>query len=1101
MKQFDRRQALKLAGVATLTTVPAPSSGDTRGDYDKNVETQATFNLSNEHLTLPMSSSGKIQLETAEGKPLLYPLNFTSRLSIRVGGEGGTTYTNDEAGEDMSPYLTSESPEKLGPKESRTEWNLPEVTVERNIVLNGESAGISLTVSNSDSEPHTVDIRYLLDYQVDVQDGAPIFVNGEVYITEKKFDNPTFETYQTYDQIPEPELVGVGSSGAQLDRQDLVYWPDASDTVYNYTPDPNKQFYTPGENSFPESDSAGLLYWELGQLVSGEEQTVATNYGVGEPEDGDSIDELESAVQEFKQSMTSLLSTNVQLRAKAHAELYAEVGEEYADNLINYFAYEAGIIDSPDSIDDELFEPLQAQTEGLYTPNAGTLYNFFNEMFAAASPDEPIDSIEGTFEAYFRGTADGQSHKLLVNGQTIDELESNFVEDFEEITGSSLTELQNDPPEESTISSLIAIVEEKADIVSKRENELSTEIPEVIDASKNGEEVVTFGAQIQAAPTSAGSRSEVGTQVGFTLSVISVGMFVKLGGGTLIATGGLYTLSSAPTVTAGVYNSVSGAIAYLQQSAVHWQLMSTWQSLAQPVSSVSAKGVAKSLISGELLEVLGLSPEEIIEDYTGIEISVISGVEDAVALPIEVALEQAAEGYDNFGQSLDVIEVDADPVDAGDIENQSVEGTATVTVENQSNTPTIPRINPEQTAIRTAPVIGDLISSVPVSGTYVVPDEEIPEIPPGSQETIDLRFGMPTENNGPLGDFLGLYKLRVSMYPLYGGSTDSAIDNFQFVGLDLPDLDVNTLLSGQIGSGGVDSGTTSVQQGTDRAAFDMSYGVGNLDLHLYDDQNNHVGRNYQTGEYEVEIPGATTAGPDSSGDSNESIILDQPSGQYETEVVAVETGGDETTYSTDEAITPDLDPMVNVLPGVVDIYIRADIANTGDRTLIIKERTDTGQLTDVTVTPSTLTADTTADTIPASNIEISENDFQVSPGGEKQLTLSLSIPDDIAVGTYTGPLTVTSEEDTTENLLRVSIVNELLPLPGFDNPPKDIDDDGLYEDVDGDGEFDIFDVQALFDGLDSVPVQNNPAAFNFNDDDNPDEVTIFDVQGLFELLD
>ncbi len=43
-------------------------------------------------------------------------------------------------------------------------------------------------------------------------------------------------------------------------------------------------------------------------------------------------------------------------------------------------------------------------------------------------------------------------------------------------------------------------------------------------------------------------------------------------------------------------------------------------------------------------------------------------------------------------------------------------------------------------------------------------------------------------------------------------------------------------------------------------------------------------------------------------------------------------------------------------------------------------------------------------------------------------------------------------------------------------------------------------MQGLFNGLESDPVQNNPEAFNFNDDDNPDDVSIFDVQGLFELL-
>ena len=74
------------------------------------------------------------------------------------------------------------------------------------------------------------------------------------------------------------------------------------------------------------------------------------------------------------------------------------------------------------------------------------------------------------------------------------------------------------------------------------------------------------------------------------------------------------------------------------------------------------------------------------------------------------------------------------------------------------------------------------------------------------------------------------------------------------------------------------------------------------------------------------------------------------------------------------------------------------------------------------------------------------------------------------------------------------------PLPGYDNPPQDLTGDGLYEDIDGDGEFDIFDVQALFNGLDSEAVQNNPGAFDFNEDGNPEDVTIFDVQGLFNRL-
>jgi len=66
--------------------------------------------------------------------------------------------------------------------------------------------------------------------------------------------------------------------------------------------------------------------------------------------------------------------------------------------------------------------------------------------------------------------------------------------------------------------------------------------------------------------------------------------------------------------------------------------------------------------------------------------------------------------------------------------------------------------------------------------------------------------------------------------------------------------------------------------------------------------------------------------------------------------------------------------------------------------------------------------------------------------------------------------------------------------------PTDPDNDGRYEDITGYGEFTIFDVQALFDNLDSDVVQDNPRAFNFNGEDNPDEVNILDVQALFQRL-
>jgi surface protein len=72
-------------------------------------------------------------------------------------------------------------------------------------------------------------------------------------------------------------------------------------------------------------------------------------------------------------------------------------------------------------------------------------------------------------------------------------------------------------------------------------------------------------------------------------------------------------------------------------------------------------------------------------------------------------------------------------------------------------------------------------------------------------------------------------------------------------------------------------------------------------------------------------------------------------------------------------------------------------------------------------------------------------------------------------------------------------------LPGQENAPQDLDDDGIYEDVDGDGEFTLDDVGLYYDALylnrDSEYVQNNLASFDVDGDGS---ITLGDVQALFE---
>ena len=83
---------------------------------------------------------------------------------------------------------------------------------------------------------------------------------------------------------------------------------------------------------------------------------------------------------------------------------------------------------------------------------------------------------------------------------------------------------------------------------------------------------------------------------------------------------------------------------------------------------------------------------------------------------------------------------------------------------------------------------------------------------------------------------------------------------------------------------------------------------------------------------------------------------------------------------------------------------------------------------------------------------------------------------------------------------RVSTVGGAPDIEVIDgSPAKDTTGDGMLDDVRGDGELNIFDLQTLFDNIDTTTVQSNSEQFNFQGA-NPDEVSIFDIQALFTQI-
>jgi hypothetical protein len=1072
-----RRSLLKAAGAGVLgSTLGIGASGQEEKD-GVGAASSHEFRLENAELYMDVSTNtGKFRLWTADNQALLYPADYTSYMTVRVDGE--LYDTSGQSANFMGDYFSS-GPTKTGSASSETSWNLPELAVDREISLDGEAARFTVTVTNDDDTAHDVDMRYLFDYQVDDQDGAPVFVQGNVYTNERRFESPSFTQNLTYDRIPDPNLVGVMTNSGQETYIDFVYWRNAFNEPYGYTPDPSVEFHEPGSTSYPASDSAGVLTWEFGQLDPGEERTVTVFYGIGEPEQT-RIDDLDSALQGFRRAVTNLLSSNVETRAQAHAELYAELGEEYADNLVNYFGNDAGISGiGPDDVDPELLNQLGTLTDDLATPESAALYEFFDEMFGAASPDDPVSEIQSTFESYLRGTASGQSAELRINGRTIAELESAFVSDFETRRADAISTLRSENPPEDVVGDLIDLVNEKTDRIRSRQSGLTRQLGDAVSAITNGDEIRVLGGQLQA-------RDPDGDALTFLNAGLIGERFAETSGisGTALLSGGAEVDSLVPTHGTYSGDTETCALGWLQYSAMYWTTAATWGETGPAANNIVQAAIAEGM------EALGLSADAILNDFTGIEIELLTGLGNVPVTLIEFLLEDPVGSVDDFGQAVTIPSVSDVEISEDDIESGVAEGTTTVTIENQSDDPVTPSLNRDQMTLRTNG-FRSVGGATPDVGSVLAPTEPIPTIPPGESRDVDVRFWIPADGGGPR--IIGANELEVaassSPYQVGGGG---AIGEYDFEDTRFPDILSQDVLADLIASGESVTETVTIDGDPDRVIFNLSYGAGDLDLHLYDSQGNHVGRNYESGEFDSDIPGAVPSGPDGAGRSYEQVRIDDPDDEYEVEVIGLETSGSGSNFSSRASELSGVDAILNVSPG----SIQADPNTDVERRVTVEEAADAGSLSDVTFSTEALTSPDSADEVPAGNVSVSDNNFDVGVGETEAVTLSMDVPDDLEPGTYTGDVTVESGDQEATIGLSVTVRAGPPPVVGS-SPPQDLDGDGLFRDINGDGQVTIADVQIFFQNRNSAVVQNNAEFFNF-DGDEPADVTIADVQALFQ---
>ncbi|MDI3280975.1 MAG: cohesin domain-containing protein [Bacillota bacterium] len=239
------------------------------------------------------TTGGDPDLATDDHKPLIYgrPRPWTSYTTVRVDEEdyvfGGRT--EQRAGRDGKYGQVIKAPAK---EEGRIvcAWKLGPVEVVQTLSLvpsttTGwpDTMEIRYQVTNTDSAPHLVGLRIVLDTMLGENDGAPLRF-GEVAQTRDALLSgdqiPTF--WQAFDSLSQPKVTAQGTlRGDTVTVPDRVYvsnWGSLADGVWDFDFRPGRELIRAGEY---ELDSALALRWEPLPLGPGQSRVYVTAYGLG----------------------------------------------------------------------------------------------------------------------------------------------------------------------------------------------------------------------------------------------------------------------------------------------------------------------------------------------------------------------------------------------------------------------------------------------------------------------------------------------------------------------------------------------------------------------------------------------------------------------------------------------------------------------------------------------------------------------------------------------------------------------------------------------------------------------------------------------------
>jgi len=944
---------------------------DSKDVGEDSVQSAATATLQNDSLRAYISGDGDFQLYKSDGTALLYP-SYTSNFTLQIDG---ANYSITQ-----SPYLDSYIYSPLTVVDATHAYITygffgNKLQVKHEFILSDKSLEFRVTCDNSDSVSHSVKARYLLDTQLGPNDGAPLAYAGNVrtFETEVPSLSSVWSASDTDPSIQPASITAFGTMGyPSWYRLVFAYWPHAYRSIFDYTPDPNQRFYTPGYTSSPSSDSCVLEYFDLGGVAPGTCSAIplTTYYGLSSPTtESDALrNEVLALANNLKSGILDDGDSSIKSYLRSFYWTYKGVGS--LDSLINEDIAKYGIEfllqttkKAAESIDPAklAISLLASVVNGFRTEVAIEIFvNSIGLLYGKLAPIATTSTTEDSFVTRVMANQDGALQSL-----------ENLFKVGDAIAGIDTKKTDFETNFQSLVASYNQLSEAQKTELYHKIHEMNNALSISYDREyANGLRLLMLPTGMTPLAVKAQDYAYRGIRKlydvlqesdnwGWVLFATS-GVLTVL---AIVATGG--AAAAIIPILGWVATGESLGFTRVAITKKDALVMNHSSAVLELTGEMGGKDTASPDLSGRRYYVLSKTVDWTTANITNYQLDKINGVvtDYRISEQIDTSI------FNNHGTvSFTVTNTGTIPC--------VISATTYISDQQQCSA-----IDPLQGSIgRLALVYPELDAVINPNQTKTVP------------KTFTLFPGYFSNGAKPYYAYTLVYlgSKLVYMSPastIYVGTSSQTSQS---------QVNSSVLISNQpISQGSSISQNVTTGSSAGEARFIAFYPGSQMDLHLYDSQGRHVGLNYQTGNLDLGIPGAKYSG---LGTNPQWIsVPNSTSTSYVVKVVGSDLIDPEPVTVVKEEI-PVRPPLLYSFPESMDIS--QDKGTAQDYLVSIGEAGGSQDIGNVTITATGSVAPW---------ISFNNTSYANIPAGSSiSVKVTVSVPSDIPDGTYTGSVTVSS---------------------------------------------------------------------------------------------